>query len=80
MNILAEVVKALSEASDLPVAELPADASLESLGLSSIHVMSAYVSLERVLDISFTGGDLRYAPTDTVRELAAAIGGIHAAR
>jgi acyl carrier protein len=80
VDILAEVRNALADASDIPVESLREDVPLESLGLTSIHVMTAYVLLERALDISFVGGDLNYAPSNTIGGVADAIESVYARR
>ncbi len=80
MDILTELKKALSEVTEIPVDSLKDDAPIEQQGISSFQVITAYVSLERELDITFQGDQMPNASTATIAELAKSVEAIYSGR
>ncbi|MET9546467.1 MULTISPECIES: phosphopantetheine-binding protein [unclassified Streptomyces] len=80
MDMVTELKKALSEAAEVPVESLKDDVALAEQGISSFQVVTAYVWLERELDISFQGDQLPDASTATIEEVAKSIEAIRTSR
>jgi acyl carrier protein len=80
MDMVTELKKALTEVTEIPVESLKDDVSLEQQGISSFQVITAYVSLERELNISFEGDQLPDIATATIEELGKSIQAIYVSR
>lgn len=74
--MLAELKKELSEAAGIPAVSLPDDVPLGQIGITSFQVVSAYMALERTLDMTFKCSEIPNAFTSTIAELAWSIAAI----
>lgn len=75
-GMLAELKKELSEAAGIPAVSLPDDVPLGQIGITSFQVVSAYMALERTLDMTFKCSEIPNAFTSTIAELAWSIAAI----